>query len=128
MAFCSHVLLQQAQMTYLSATMVPFSFPGPDYTKAHLALKYSRRMAWDMVRVAIQKVQFEGEIAHLPFAGLCCVLRAGLAVIETSEYMVEVVVEPGELGDFFKILDWFGTRWAIGRDLVRGVEESLQRP
>ncbi|KAF2845694.1 hypothetical protein T440DRAFT_493260 [Plenodomus tracheiphilus IPT5] len=125
MAFSSHILLQQAQMTHLSANMVHFTVPGPDYTKAHLALKYSRRMAWDMVRTAIQKIQFEAEIPHLPFAGLCCVLRAGVAVIETAEFMAEEVTEPEEIGEFLKILDWFSVRWSIGREYIRRVEEML---
>ncbi|KAI8932949.1 hypothetical protein NX059_010418 [Plenodomus lindquistii] len=125
LAFCSHILLQQVQMTHLSNNMVHFTVPGPDYTKAHLALKYSRRMAWDMVRVAIRKIQFKEEIPHLPFAGLCCVLRAGLAVFETAEFMAEDVTEPGEIADFLKILDWFSTRWTIGREYVRRVEKVL---
>ncbi|KAH9869880.1 hypothetical protein J1614_006801 [Plenodomus biglobosus] len=127
LAFSSHLLLQQVQMTYLSDNMVHFTVPGPDYKKAHLALKISRHMAWDMVRVAIQKIQSEGEISHLPFAGLCCVLRAGLAVLETSEFMAEEVTQPGEISEFLKILDWFSARWSIGREYVQRAEQVLHQ-
>lgn len=127
MAFLSHILLQQTQMTHLSDNMVHFTVPGPDYTKAHLALKYSRRMSWDMVRIAIQKIQSQEEIQRLPFAGLCCVLRAGIAVLETSEFMAEEVMEPEEIVEFMKIMDWFDVRWSIGREYARKAEEALCR-
>lgn len=125
-AFCAHLLLQQAQMNHLSANMVHFCVPGPDYTKAHLALKFSRRMAWDMVRVAIQKIESEDEITHLPFAGLCSVLRAGIAVLETADYMADNITQPGEMEGFANILCWFSGRWTIGRDYMNRVAEIVQ--
>jgi hypothetical protein len=101
--------------------------PCPDYIKVHLALKYSRRMAWDMVRVAIQKISNETEIPHLPFAGLCCVLRAGLAVLETKEFVNEDVIEDGEVHGFKQILEWFARRWGIGGEYLKRLEELLAR-
>jgi hypothetical protein len=99
--------------------------PDQEYIKVHLALKYSRRMVWDMVRVAIEKVQSEAEIAHLPFAGLCCVLRAGLAVVETKEFVNEDVVSNDEIQGFRQIIEWFAARWSIGSDYLNRLEELL---
>ena len=129
MAFCSHILLQLSQMRYLATILPPFNIPpDPRYVKAHLALKYSRHMAWDMVRIAIKKVQSKNEIARLPFAGLCCVLRAGLAVLETREYMEEDLIEQQvELDGYVKILGWFSTRWGIGNEYLQRVGELLGR-
>lgn len=85
-------------------------------------------MAWDMVRVAIQKIQSEAEIAHLPFAGLCCVLRAGLAVLETKEFSGEEIVDRGELDGFGRIVEWFASRWGLGElYLMRTMELSGRR-
>jgi hypothetical protein len=128
MSLSTNILLQAAHMQYLDAV-----HPNPQelrpptamYIKAHLALKYSRRMAWDMVRVAIQKIQSAAEIPHLPFAGLCCVLRAGLAVLETRTYVNEDVVGEDEVQGFKQILEWFADRWGIGSDYLKRLEELL---
>jgi hypothetical protein len=122
----SHILLQRAQMQRLCTILQQpntFEAPAPEYIKAHLALKYSRRMAWDMVRVAISKIQSESEIPHLPFAGLCCVFRAGLAVLETSVFVDEDVVGGDDIQGFGTILGWFAGRWSIGREYLRRLEE-----
>jgi hypothetical protein len=99
--------------------------PDQEYIKVHLALKYSRRMAWDMVRVAIEKIQSEAEIPHMPFAGLCCLLRAGLAVIETKEFVNEDVVTDDDVHGFRQILQWFAARWGIGTDYLNKLDELL---
>jgi hypothetical protein len=124
----TNILLQASQMQYLvSIYPHPQELPVPsaEYIKAHLALKYSRRMAWDMVRVAIQKIQSGAEISHLPFAGLCCVFRAGLAVLETRTYVIEDVVGDDEVHSFRQLLEWFAGRWGIGSDYLRRLEELL---
>jgi len=84
-------------------------------------------MAWDMVRVAISKIQSESEISHLPFAGLCCVLRAGLTVLETREFVNEDVVQHEETQGFERILQWFAGRWNIGNVYMRRLEELQRR-
>lgn len=127
MAFCSHMLLQQAEMDHHSANMVHFSVPNSQYAKTHVALKYSRRMSWDMVVVAIQKVQTPAEISQLPLAGLSCVLRAGLVVLETQEYVVEDVVKDEEVQGFRQLLTWFIRRWHLGRGYIDKLEEVIGR-
>ncbi|KAH7401223.1 hypothetical protein BKA66DRAFT_98299 [Pyrenochaeta sp. MPI-SDFR-AT-0127] len=128
MAFCSHILLQASQMQYLSTILPEFQLPpDPLYIKAHLALKYSRRMAWDMVRVAIDKIENEAEIPNLPFAGLCAVLRAGLAVLETKEYVAEDVIENIELEGYLRIMRWFSGRWNVSSQYLKKAEELLGR-
>jgi hypothetical protein len=127
-AFSSNILLQLSQMQYLCTILEhphTLGMPDPKYIKVHLALKYSRRMAWDMVRVAIQKIQTEAEIPHLPFAGLCCVLRAGLAVLETKEFVNEDVVGDDEVRGFRQILEWFARRWGIGAEYLNRLEELV---
>jgi hypothetical protein len=124
----TNILLQVAHMQYLvSVHPHPQELlaPSAEYIKAHLALKYSRRMAWDMVRVAVQKIQSAAEIPHLPFAGLCCVLRAGLAVLETRTYVIEDVVEEEEVQGFKQILEWFADRWGIGSDYLKRLDELI---
>jgi hypothetical protein len=126
----SNVLLQLSQMQYLCTILHhvhALGMPDQEYIKVHLALKYSRRMAWDMVRVAIEKIQSEAEIPHLPFAGLCCVLRAGLAVMETKEFVNEDVVKHDEVCGFRQILEWFAARWGIGREYLNKLDELLAR-
>jgi hypothetical protein len=124
----SHILLQEAQIRYLCKVLShvrTLDAPTPDYVKAHLALKYSRRMAWDMVRVAIEKIETETEMSHLPFAGLCCVFRAGLAVLETKEFVNDDVVGEDEIEGFIQTLKWFAGRWGIGQVYLETLEELL---
>jgi len=96
---------------------------GADYAKTHLALRYSHRMAWDMVRIAVQKITRPEEIPLLPFAGLCCVFRAGLAVLETKVYVNEDVVGEDEIHSFRNILSWFAIRWSVGRVYLMRLQE-----
>jgi hypothetical protein len=120
LAFCSYILLQQAQVRYL--LKLPHVHELSDeLDKAGLALTYSRRMAWDMVKVAIRKTERE-DVERLPFAGLCCVLRAGMAVVDTKWCLdgdimtnVDDVVLSEELEGFRRMVRWFGRRWGVGR-------------
>lgn len=82
-------------------------------------------MAWDMVYVAIQKIQSKTEIPRLPFAGLCCVLRAGLAVLETRGLVDEDVVEDESLRGFRRTIEWFATRWDLGSVYLRRLDELI---
>jgi hypothetical protein len=128
--YSSNILLQLVQMQYLCTVLEhvrTLGMPNDEYIKVHLALKYARRMAWDMVRVAIEKIQNEAEIPYLPFAGLCCVLRAGLAVMETKEFVNEDVVNNDEVYGFRQILDWFAARWGIGSEYLNKLDELLAR-
>jgi hypothetical protein len=83
--------------------------------KAELALSYSRRMTWDMVKVAVNKIESEEEVHRLPFAGLCCVLRAGIAVLETSGCVEEDIMLEEEMDGFQRIVGWFAGRYGVGR-------------
>jgi hypothetical protein len=117
-------------MQYLIATLQhPHSLepPTPAYMKAHMALKSSRHMSWDMVRDAIQAIQSEADVLHMPFASLCCVCRAGLAVLETSEFVHEDVVGPGEVQSFRTILEWFAGRWGIGAEYLKRLDELVEK-
>jgi hypothetical protein len=108
----SHLLLQKARIEDLKAKLIdPCS---PEATKTMLALHYSRRMAWEMVHVMIGKIESEDELPQLPFAGLCCVIRAAVAVIETKEYEEEFASSDMEFEKFNRILSWFAARWHVG--------------
>jgi hypothetical protein len=96
--------------------------------KARMALKYSRRMSWDMVRSTLKKIRHEAEVPHLPFAGLCSVFRAGLVVLETREFVDENLVDAAEVCSFKHVLEWFAGRWGIGHEYLKCLEELLGRP
>jgi hypothetical protein len=117
-------------MQYLVATLqYPHALepPTPAYMKAHMALKSSRHMAWDMVRDAIGVIQREADISQMPFASLCCVCRAGLAVLETSEFVNEDVVRPGEVQRFRTILVWIAGRWGIAAEHLKKLDELIEK-
>lgn len=129
LAFCTNILLQEAQMRHLSSTLpVLAGRPHPEYEKVHLALKYARHMAWDMVKVGIQKINGEGEsgeegvgeVGRLPFAGLCCVVRAGVAVLKTREFYADGdCVEEKEVEGFKRVVELFAGRWGVGQLYLR---------
>ena len=84
--------------------------------KVLIALHYSRRMAWDMIRESIQKVKSDEDLGRLPCARLSFVVRAAIAVFETNEYDEEIIYSDEELGGFTTILKWFTARWSIGSE------------
>ncbi|KAF1980344.1 hypothetical protein BU23DRAFT_594590 [Bimuria novae-zelandiae CBS 107.79] len=112
MAFCSHLLLQQTEVERLEARGISPSDTAA--TKALMALQYSRRMAWDMVHVMIEKIETEDDLPYLPFAGVCCVIRAGIAVFETSKYGSGDEPSNEEIHGFLTILEWFARQWSVG--------------
>lgn len=114
-------------MRHLYATTQAYTLEGPsaEYLQVQRALTHSRRVAWDMVRFAIEVIQDENEVALLPLAGLCCVLRAGLAVLETREHVIEDVVQTDEIDGYIVILRWFANRWVIGEEYLKRVELLL---
>jgi len=100
----------------------------PEYQKAVVALKFSRSVVWEMVRIAIQLVTSEESMLRMTFAGLCSVLRAGLAVLETRKFVDEDVVLAGELEAYVRILKWFAGRWTIGNEYLVRMETILPPP
>ncbi|KAL5378531.1 hypothetical protein DPSP01_009113 [Paraphaeosphaeria sporulosa] len=116
MAFCSHLLLQQTQIEQLKAQGTSTS--GSVAAKALMALQYSRRMAWDMVHVMIQKIKKEEDLPYLPFAGVCCVIRAAIAVLETKQYTNEDAPNAEEVHNFLVVLSWFARRWSVGGEFA----------
>ena len=72
-------------------------------------------MAWDMVRAAMGSVDSKEEVARLPFAALCCILRAGIAVLETCRLPDDEVVSREELERLQRVVSWFAARWGVGR-------------
>lgn len=118
------MMLQQAQVQYLCKV----SCADEQVEKARLALGCSRRMAWDMVKEATSKIEGEEEMQRLPFGGLCCVLRAGVAVLETSGRMADDVVTRGDVEGFERVVGWFSGRWGVGRQFetrIRGLKEVI---
>lgn len=70
-------------------------------------------MAWDMNALLIEKLDHE-DIALLPFGGLCCVVRAAVAVAETS-FDDNIPIQ--ELVGILPALTRFEERWRIGGKL-----------
>ncbi|KAF2864952.1 hypothetical protein BDV95DRAFT_613101 [Massariosphaeria phaeospora] len=113
LAFCSQLLLHQAQALNTALSLAP---------KTNLAFCYARRMAWDMVRVGIEKIDVETYIGQLPVAGLCCVLRAAVAVMETQE--VAEAVDPDELVGLERIMIAFKERWGVGEEYWKRIQAA----
>jgi hypothetical protein len=82
-------------------------------------------MAWETVRMAIQIIDCEEKVSRITLAGLCSVMRAGLAVLETSGYVDDGLVEPGEIEAYLRVLRWFSKRWTIGNEYLLRVEKVL---
>lgn len=86
-------------------------------------------MAWDMVQVGIRVIACEEEIARLPFAGLGCVIRAGVAVLETWGWVDDEdgVVGQEEAMAFRRLVEWVAGRWGVARGYLGRVDEVLGR-
>lgn len=113
----SSIVLHASQTRYLNALLYSVHNNEPlmsTYITSRLTLAHSRRMAWDMVKAAIHKVRSEDDILSLSFAGLCCVLRAGLVVLDTAELVEKDEVKDIELDGFRRLLMWFSNNWSIG--------------
>lgn len=83
-------------------------------------------MSWEMVRIAVQLVKSETSMSRMTLAGLCSVMRAGLAVLETRAYVDhDEVIQTGEVEAYTKILKWFAARWQIGHEYLHKVEEII---
>ncbi|KAH6644782.1 hypothetical protein C7974DRAFT_300742 [Boeremia exigua] len=124
LGFCSHLLLQEAQVLYLAG--LPYSDELRKHIeKANLALRYARRMAWDMVKVSLGKLENEDDVAKLPFAALCCILRAGIAVLETSRICDEQLVSNEEFAMLQRCMRWFSARWHVGVHLEARLEQFI---
>lgn len=95
LGFCSNLLLQQAQAQHL-AKLPPLSELHEQKDKADPALRYGRRMAWDMIKNAVAKIGSKEEVTRLPLAKLCCVFRAGVAVLETAGACEEQRLNAGD--------------------------------
>jgi len=93
-----------------------------------VALRFSRNMAWEMVRTMIRLVRSEAHILRITLAGLCSVLRAGLAVLETKKYISDEVAREGEVEAYLRILTWFSNRWTIGKEYLARAREILGHP
>ncbi|XP_014555128.1 hypothetical protein COCVIDRAFT_39050 [Bipolaris victoriae FI3] len=123
LAFCSHLLLQLSQAQFST-------LQGEEAEKVKVALSVSRRMAWDMVQVGIRVVGCEEEIARLPFAGLGCVVRAGVAVLETRGWVddgADGVVGEEEGRRFRRLVEWVSGRWGVAGGYLARVDEVLGR-
>ncbi|KAF3043927.1 hypothetical protein E8E11_005863 [Didymella keratinophila] len=125
LGFCSNLLLQQEQLRHLAR--LPCSNALDERKeKVHLTLMFGRRMAWDMVRAALGSVDSKEEAARLPFAALCCVLRAGLAVLETSRLNDSELVSREEVTKLQRVVGWFAARWGIGRQFEMKLADIIR--
>jgi hypothetical protein len=114
LGFCSNLLLQQEQLRHVA--QLPYSEALQQRKeKVELTLMFGRRMAWDMVRAALGSVDSKEEVAKLPFAALCCVLRAGMAVLETYGPNDGELVSGEEVQKLQRVVGWFAARWGVGR-------------
>lgn len=106
MGFSALVLLHHCHVQLL---------PYPD-EKSMLALHYSRRMAWDMNVLLIEKLKAEPEISHLPFGGLCCVVRAAVAVAQSGKMLGAEYDKIGgsDVAPILPSLGKFSERWKVG--------------
>lgn len=114
LGFCSNLLLQQAQVHALTR-LAESSSNYEAIQKARLALLFGRRLAWDMVVVALGKIESKSEVAKLPFAALCCVARAGMAVLETSGLSDENLASAEDIKRLQRVVSWLSARWSVGR-------------
>ncbi|KAH7390996.1 hypothetical protein DE146DRAFT_151443 [Phaeosphaeria sp. MPI-PUGE-AT-0046c] len=129
MTFCSHIILQSTHIQHLRNAglcgQLPAD-PSPEYSKALIALDFSRSMSWEMVRIAVQLIKSEASISRMTLAGLCSVMRAGLAVLETRQLVDrEYVIQQGELESYIRILKWFAARWQIGNEYLERLENII---
>jgi hypothetical protein len=97
-----------------------------EYIKTNLALAFSRRMVWDIVVSEVTKS--EEEVSQLPLGGLCLVLRAGLAVLQGRQFVVEEIVHEEEVKNFMATLTWFSQRWRVGTELLSILGGVLEKP
>ncbi|KAF2821657.1 hypothetical protein CC86DRAFT_448667 [Ophiobolus disseminans] len=126
MIVCSHIILQATHTQHIRDSFSDSrSSEAPEYVKALVALRFSRSMAWETVRTAIQLVESEESVSRTTFAGLCSVLRAGLAVLETAVFVDDKVIHPGEAEAYVRMLTWFSGRWTIGKEYLERVEKVL---
>lgn len=82
-------------------------------------------MSWEMVRMSTQLVKSEDSVSWMTLAGLCSMLRAGLAVLETNRYIDDDVIREGEVQAYLKILRWFAARWTIGNEYLERTRQVL---
>jgi hypothetical protein len=106
MGFSALILLHHCRVKLL---------PYPD-AKSALALKYSRRMAWDMNVLLIEKLKVEPDISHLPFGGLCCVVRSAVAVAQSGKELGGDYddIDERNITTIVPSLGKFAERWKVG--------------
>ncbi|KAF2265263.1 hypothetical protein CC78DRAFT_567807 [Lojkania enalia] len=111
MALLALIALHQAQMHYCKSE---------DAERTQLALQTSTDMVWDMCESTIAMVESK-DVSHYPFAGLCAVFRSGVLVAGGLGGEQPPANEPSRL---LLVLHWFSTRWCVGIEYVRAVEDS----
>ncbi|KAF2105469.1 hypothetical protein BDV96DRAFT_694847 [Lophiotrema nucula] len=114
---CDAIALALMSLLALHQAQVQYGDPK-DSVLAHLALQTSAQMAWDMCRNTVRIVVGK-DVSGYPLAGLIFVFRAGVMAVETmgdSAPSAEVVL-------FLDTLRWFETRWSVGGEYVRLVED-----
>lgn len=122
----SHIVLQSTHIRYLQAAVsAEQPLEEEEFAKALAALKFSRSIAWDMMRVGFQMIKSEESMIKLPLSGLCSVLRAALLVLETNGLVDDNLFGEGEIDAYIQILHWFASRWTIGNEYLAKAKEVL---
>jgi hypothetical protein len=80
-------------------------------------------MAWQMLRVALQIIKTDRDIAQTPFAAVCAVLRGAIAVLETRTDDDRIAMTRDDLEGMGKIMRLFAKRWRIGETYMTRLEE-----
>lgn len=129
LAFSSLILLHQSRITYPPTGEMDVQEMN---LRTQMALKYSRRMAWDMCAVTIVKLEREPNMDTLPFLGLVCVWKIGVVVAETSglggigerggvfwdvdldEDLEGKSIGSGDVKELVPVLRRFEERWGVG--------------
>lgn len=124
LGFCSNLLLQQEQLRHLEQ-LPPSDAVDERREKGELTLMFGRRMAWDMLRAALGSVESKEEVGKLPFTALCCILRAGMVVLQTTGLDDGELVSEAEVNKLKQVMGWFAARWGVGRQFLKKLADVM---
>lgn len=83
-------------------------------------------MAWEMNVLLIEKLKHEFAVSHLPFGGLCCAVRAAVAVVESGAYGAEESITARDIEGILDPLRKFEKGWRIGSKFPRRAPTSTK--
>lgn len=74
-----------------------------------MALKYYRRMAWEICKVAIDEMQ-PFDVSRMSFIAMCSIVRSVVIITETRENDIP----KSEIERLLPVLVSFSKQWAVG--------------